>query len=83
MRASKSATVTDGVFQYLQEGISSGRWKPGDKLPSEAELCRELSASRVTVSRILNRWVRGGTVALQYRSILLRDPAALEELCRG
>ena len=55
MRASKSATVTDGVFQYLQEGISSGRWKPGDKLPSEAELCRELSASRVTVRSAIGR----------------------------
>ena len=39
-------------------------------------------AAAVSVSRILNRWAHSGTVALQYRSILLRDPSALEQLCR-
>ena len=51
--------------------------------PAEWRIARYLlSVSRVTVSRILNRWARSDTVALQYRSILLRDPAALEQLCR-
>ena len=54
-----------------------------DNQCTQEDIAAAVSVSRVTVSRILNRWVRGGTVALQYRSILLRDPAALEELCRG
>ena len=75
MNSSKSATVTDGVFQYLQEGISSGRWKPGDKLPSEAELCRELSASRVSVRNAIGR-LAGLGQSLQGKGTFVRTPPA-------
>ncbi|MCR5371402.1 MAG: GntR family transcriptional regulator, partial [Clostridium sp.] len=34
--------TSESVFQYLNEGIRSGRWKPGDRLPSETQLCQEL-----------------------------------------
>ena len=47
--------LSDNVFQYLSEGIGSGRWKTGDKLPSEAELCSELQASRSTVRSAIER----------------------------
>ena len=47
--------LSDNVYQYLSEGISSGRWKTGDKLPSEAELCLELQASRSTVRSAIER----------------------------
>ena len=77
MNSSKSATVTDGVFQYLQEGISSGRWKPGDKLPSEAELCRELSASRVSVRNAIGRLAGLGLAqSLQGKGTFVRTPPA-------
>ena len=67
------------IARYLLSLSPSG----GPVQCTQEDIAAAVSASRVTVSRILNRWVRGGTVALQYRSILLRDPAALEELCRG
>ena len=67
------------IARYLLSLSPSG----GTVQCTQEDIAAAVSASRVTVSRILNRWVRGGTVALQYRSILLRDPAALEELCRG
>lgn len=77
MSSSKSATVTDGVFQYLQEGITSGRWKPGDKLPSEAELCRELSASRVSVRNAIGRLAGLGLAqSLQGKGTFVRTPPA-------
>ncbi len=47
--------LSDSVYQYLADGINSGRWKTGDKLPSEAELCRELDASRSTVRSAIER----------------------------
>ncbi len=49
--------LSDSVYQYLADGISSGRWKTGDKLPSEAELCRELDASRSTVRSAIERLI--------------------------
>ena len=53
-----------------------------DNQCTQEDIAAAVSVSRVTVSRILNRWARSDTVALQYRSILLRDPAALGQLCR-
>jgi GntR family transcriptional regulator of arabinose operon len=41
------------IFEKLQEGISSGHYKPGKRLPSEAELVRRFGASRMTVFRAM------------------------------
>ncbi|WP_299913507.1 GntR family transcriptional regulator [uncultured Paracoccus sp.] len=38
----------------LMECLSSGRWMPGDKLPSEGVLARELGVSLGTVQKVLN-----------------------------
>lgn len=50
---------------------------------TQEDIAAAVSVSRVTVSQILNRWARSGTVSLQYRGILVRDPSALEQLCSG
>jgi GntR family transcriptional regulator of arabinose operon len=39
------------VFDALQREIQSGRFRAGDRLPSEAELEQTFSASRITVGR--------------------------------
>ncbi|MDB5324942.1 MAG: araR [Phycisphaerales bacterium] len=58
------------VFDTLLGEISSGRFQPGDRLPTEAELAKTFSASRSTIARamrdlknrgLLNRQRRGGT----------------------
>jgi DNA-binding LacI/PurR family transcriptional regulator len=58
------------VFETLLGDITSGRFQPGDKLPTEAELAKMFSASRSTVARamrdlksrgLLNRQRGGGT----------------------
>jgi GntR family transcriptional regulator, arabinose operon transcriptional repressor len=41
------------IFEKLQDDISSGRYKPGKRLPSEAELVRRFGASRMTVFRAM------------------------------
>ncbi len=41
------------IFDKLQEDISSGRYKSGQRLPSEAELVRRFGASRMTVFRAM------------------------------
>ena len=47
--------MSDTVYNYLSDGIRTGRWKIGDKLPSEAQLCRELDTSRTTVRGAIER----------------------------
>lgn len=55
MSRKQSARMTDSVFRYLSDGISEGRWKSGEKLPSETQLCRELGTSRTTVRGAIGR----------------------------
>jgi DNA-binding LacI/PurR family transcriptional regulator len=42
------------IVEKLQEDIASGRYKPGKRLPSEAELVRRFGASRMTVFRAMH-----------------------------
>jgi GntR family transcriptional regulator, arabinose operon transcriptional repressor len=58
------------VFDTLLGEIASGRFRPGDRLPTEAELAKTFSASRNTVARamrdlkgkgLLHRYRGGGT----------------------
>lgn len=41
------------IFEKLQDDISSGRYKAGNRLPSEAELVRRFGVSRMTVFRAM------------------------------
>lgn len=42
-------TLTGQVSRSLSERISSGRYKPGDKLPTEQQLIEEFSVSRTVI----------------------------------
>ena len=55
MSQRQSARMTDSAFQYLSDGIREGRWKSGEKLPSESQLCQELDISRTTVRSAIGR----------------------------
>ena len=55
MAHQKASTSVDHVYEYLSQNINSGQWKPGSKLPSEAELCNLLNVSRITVRSALGR----------------------------
>ena len=48
--------LSDQAAAVLRSGIEAERW--GDRLPSEAELCRELQVSRVTLRRAIDQMVR-------------------------
>ena len=49
---------------------------------TQEEMAASISASRVTVSRLLNSFAQKGWVRLSYRELQLLQPEALEELCR-
>src|SRR5579875_2896425 len=50
------------ILEKIQEDISSGRYKPGQRLPSEAELVRRYGASRMTVFRAMHELQTMGLV---------------------
>lgn len=50
------------VYRALEGEIQAGRWKEGDRLPSEADLVRQYGASRITVGRAVRDLQRAGMV---------------------
>jgi DNA-binding LacI/PurR family transcriptional regulator len=50
------------VFATLQREITNGRWKRGDRLPSEAELVDRFGLSRITVGRAMRDLQAAGMV---------------------
>jgi len=56
------------VFDYLNSSIQSGAYRPGDRLPSEAELGTMFGASRITVAKAV--------LELQRMNLVSRRPGA-------
>jgi GntR family transcriptional regulator of arabinose operon len=50
------------ILEKIQDDITSGRYQPGQRLPSETELVRRYGASRMTVSRAMHELQTGGLV---------------------
>jgi DNA-binding GntR family transcriptional regulator len=50
------------LVRLLQEQIASGKLRPGDRLPSESQLCGHHGVSRMTVRRAINILVEQGLV---------------------
>lgn len=48
-------SLTDQIFDYIQEEIVKGTWKPGEKLPSETELAASLGVSRMSLRSAIQR----------------------------
>lgn len=53
----KRGSLSHQVFEQLKQEIILGRWKPGEKIPSENKLSRLFNVSRVTVREALQTLV--------------------------
>ena len=53
IRPVKRNSVSEQIFEQLKEKIVSGELEPGEKLPSEHELCRLYNVSRTTIRQAL------------------------------
>lgn len=51
----KELKTSDIVFKSIQEKIFNGEWKPGEKIMSEPQLCKELNVSRVSVREAIEK----------------------------
>lgn len=50
------------VKQFISERIEKGRWRPGERIPSEHQLVRTLGVSRMTVNRALRELTEEGVL---------------------
>ena len=61
--------------ELLKEGIESGGWKPGDRMPSEPELARRYAVSRVVVRQALAILQDDGQIVrIQGRGTFVAEP---------
>ena len=55
-------SVVDQVADALKDKIISGEWKPGDRLPAEAEIAQTYGVNRLSVRMALQRLITLGVV---------------------
>ena len=51
----KNASVVDSVKDWITDQLIRGNMRPGDKLPTENELCTHLGASRNSVREAIKQ----------------------------
>lgn len=72
------------IMERIQRDIISGRYRPGDKLPSVRELAVEAAVNPNTMQKALSELERGGLVYSQRTSgrFITEDEELLKELKR-
>ncbi len=78
------ATLSEQVAEQIADMIATGHWKPGDKLPSEAELCKVFHISRPSVREALKSLSFAGLVNMRtgQGSYVTEGPSKLlDRLC--
>ncbi len=58
-----SAPIWFQIMRAIESRISDGTWLPGDRLPSESELCESFEASRTSVREALSRLERARMIS--------------------
>lgn len=61
-RTQEHRKASTQALAYIQNGIAENRWKVGEKLPTEKELCETLQVSRATVRTAIQQLVGLGMV---------------------
>ncbi len=56
------ASKSKSIYTFLERKIAGGEFKPGDRLPSESELCREFDVSRGPVRAALDQLTAIGLI---------------------
>lgn len=76
-------TLRYRVREYVLELIRSGRFKPGDRLPTEAELQKRFGVSRITVRSAVNElFLKGLVVRKPALGTFVAGPKIEQELRR-
>ncbi len=72
------------LYDNIRKQITVGVYKPGDKLPSEGDLCKEFNVSRITVRNALKQLVEEEILCKKRgKGTYVTIPARVEALCAG
>ncbi|WP_167019542.1 FadR/GntR family transcriptional regulator [Chitinophaga sp. Cy-1792] len=77
---SKREKLADQVIARLQEQISLGKWKKGDKIPAEPELMAVFRVGRSTIREAIKTLAKNGVLTVQQgNGTFVNDSTQLEE----
>lgn len=65
LKAAKANRVFEDIIHQIEDGITSGEFKPGDKLPPERELQKALETSRPTLREALRVLEQKGLIEIR------------------
>lgn len=72
------------LYDNIRKQIAAGIYKPGDKLPSEGDLCKEFNVSRITVRNALNELVKEDILCKKRgKGTYVTIPERVEATCAG
>jgi GntR family transcriptional regulator len=76
----RNTTVVEQIHTYLLQLIKDGLLKPGKQLPSEPELARQLSVSRISLREALQKLEAEGAIARKrgVGTFVIGPPAAIQ-----
>jgi GntR family transcriptional regulator len=80
MRRDNPAATHRQLAQQLRQAIAGGGYKPGDRLPTEPELARRHSVSRVTARQAVMQLVREGLVRRRGKGSFVAEPPVHHDL---
>lgn len=63
--------VSDGILEQIRDLIHSGKFSPGQKLPSEIQMADQLSVSRSSLREALNALVHIGYLQRRNKGLLV------------
>ena len=71
------------LMQHFSDAIAQGKYKPGDKLPSESTMCREFGVSRTTVRQALQLLTQQDLIfSVHGRGSFVKMPSITSELTK-
>lgn len=62
LKPARSTSLEEAVLKSLADFVHDGGFEPGDRLPSERDLCEALGVGRSTVREALKRWEALGII---------------------
>ncbi len=62
LKPARSTSLEEAVLKSLSEFVHDSHFEPGDRLPSERDLCEALGVGRSTVREALKRWEALGII---------------------
>lgn len=76
MQQDRAPKLYEQIKAYLRDGIETGLWQPGEKIPSEFEIMDRTGASRMTVHRALRELsAEGMLLRVQGAGSFVQPPA--------